>query len=165
MTATTNVGVPGKDYIGVGVGAVILNPQGEILLLKRSRKLPKERTTVGMWSIPGGEVNFGEKIEAALAREVWEELGVRVRVTKLIGHWDQILPKTKIHWHCISFLCAIRSGTPTIREPEKFDDLKWFPLSHLPKDAGIAHVAAPLFLLGKISRDELRRRIRETPES
>jgi len=50
----------GKDYIGVGVGAIIQDDKGQILLFKRSSKLHPDRTTVGMWSVSGGEVNFGE---------------------------------------------------------------------------------------------------------
>jgi ADP-ribose pyrophosphatase YjhB (NUDIX family) len=48
----------GKDFIGVGVGATILNNKNEILLLKRRQTISEERTTSGMWSIPGGEVEF-----------------------------------------------------------------------------------------------------------
>lgn len=51
MTRGKKIGVPGKDYIGLGVGAVILKGKDHILLLKRSSKIPKVRTTVGMWSM------------------------------------------------------------------------------------------------------------------
>jgi 8-oxo-dGTP diphosphatase len=156
---------PGKDYIGLGVGAVILKKRKEILLEKRSSILTSDRTTVGMWSIPGGEVEFGETIEDAVKREVKEELGVEIEIVKPIGHWDQVLKKSKIHWHCISFLCKIRSGTPKIMEPEKFNKLKWWPIKKIPKNAGIAHVAAPLYLLGKMSKKEFIKRLKETPES
>ena len=53
--------VAGKDHIGLGVGAVILRNDTQILLIKRSKQLAKDRTTVGMWSIPGGEVEYGEQ--------------------------------------------------------------------------------------------------------
>jgi mutator protein MutT len=155
----------GKDYIGLGVGAVILNDNNEILLMKRSHKLTVDRTTVGMWSIPGGEVDFGENVRNAVKREVKEELGVDIEILKPIGHWDQILQKAKVHWHCVSFICKIKKGTPKILEPDKFNKLKWFKLDKIPKNAGIAHVAAPLYMLGHMSKKELKKRIKETPES
>lgn len=155
----------GKDYIGLGIGAVILNAEGEILLMKRSRNLPSDRTTVGMWSIPGGEVEFGERVTDALRREIKEEIGVEITIDKLIGHWDQILPKSNIHWHSVTFACRISKGTPKIMEAKKFEQLKWFPINKIPKNAGIAHVAVPLYLLGKMSKAEFKRRLKQTPES
>lgn len=157
--------VAGKDHIGLGVGAVILRNKTQILLIKRSKKLLKERTTVGMWSIPGGEVEFAETAESAICREVREELGIVIRIKKLIGHWDQILPKARIHWHSVTFLCSIKSGTPSIKEPKKIVQLKWFDLKNIPKNSGVAHVAAPLVILGKMSRSEFEKRRKETPES
>ena len=60
---------PGKDYIGVGVGAVVLR-DGRLLLLLR-RKAPE----AGCWSIPGGKVEFGETCAHAVLRELSEETG------------------------------------------------------------------------------------------
>lgn len=165
MKVKASSNIAGQDFIGLGCGALILNEKNEILLMKRSSKLPADRTTVGMWSIPGGEVEVGEKVTDAVRREVTEELGIEITIDKVIGHWDQILPKTKIHWHCISFLCKIKKGEPKIIEPEKFNKLKWFKLNKIPKNAGIAHVAAPLHMLGKMSKKEFMKRLRETPES
>lgn len=53
----------GKDFIGVGVGAIILNENNEILLLLRER--PPE---AGCWSIPGGKVDLFETIEDSIKR-------------------------------------------------------------------------------------------------
>lgn len=157
--------IAGVDYIGLGVGAVILSKKREVLLMKRSKRLAVHRTTVGLWSIPGGEVEFGEKVTDALKREVREELGVEIVIERMIGHWDQILTKSKVHWHSVTFLCKIEKGEPKIKEPSKFDDLKWFAIDKIPKNAGIAHVAAPLFMLGKMSKREFKKRLQETPES
>lgn len=88
---------PGKDYIGVGVGAIIVNDEGKILLLKRKNSIDKSRTTIGMWSAPGGQVEFGEKAEDAAVRETKEEVGVGVEIVKPIGFSDQILNLTSPH--------------------------------------------------------------------
>ena len=155
----------GKDFIGVGVGATILNNKNEILLLKRRQNISEGRTTSGMWSIPGGEVEFMERIEDAVKREVREEIGVDVEIIKHIGYTDQILEKSKVHWSCHHFLCKIKSGEPKIIESDNFEKLVWFSIDKLPKDAGITHVIRPLYLLGLISEEEYKKRLEETSES
>ncbi len=155
----------GKDFIGVGVGATILNNKNEILLLKRRQSISEERTTSGMWSIPGGEVEFMEKIEDAVKREVREEIGVDVEIIKHIGYTDQILEKSKVHWSCHHFLCKIKNGEPKIIESDNFEKLEWFSIDKLPKNVGITHVIRPLYLLGLISEEEYKKRLEETSES
>ncbi len=53
----------GIDYIGVGVGAIIRNEQGEVFLARRGPLAKNER---GLWEFPGGAVEFGEKLADAL---------------------------------------------------------------------------------------------------
>ena len=154
----------GKDCIGIGCGAIILNDKTEVLLIRR-KNLGEDRTTPNMWSVPGGEVNFGEKVEEAVIREVKEEVGVDIEIIRHIGHYDQILKKSKVHWHCDSFLCRIKKGTPEIMEKDKFDRLEWAPINDIPKDSGIAHVVVPLYKLGLICKEDYGNRLRETPES
>ena len=56
------------------VAAAIYNQRGEILLAQR----PPGKTLAGLWEFPGGKVDSGETPEAALARELQEELGIMV---------------------------------------------------------------------------------------
>lgn len=155
----------GKDFIGVGVGTVIHEGQGRILLLKRSAHLDPSRSTLGMWSNPGGELDFGETVEQAARREALEEIGVEVEIERTIGHTDQILPHSGLHWHLVAFLAHIVGGEPRICEPAKFDDLRWFPLADLPENCGYHHVVVPLSQLGWISEAERRRRAGREAES
>lgn len=155
----------GKHYIGLGVGAVIFDKQGRIFLMKRSSHTKVHRTTGGMWSVPGGEVDFAETCEQAVKREIKEELGIDIKVIKLIGYTDQILKQAQVHWHSMHFLCQIISGKPKILEPKKCDQIRWFNPHKLPPNCGIAHVIRPLYLLGKISQAEYNKRIKTTPES
>jgi len=155
----------GRDFIGLGVGAFIVNNKNKVLLMLRSKYLPDDRTTVGMWSIPGGQVHFGETCKAAVAREAKEELGIGIEIVKLIGYTDQILKTKNLHWHSMHYLCKIKKGTPTIKEPDKCDAIKWFPLKKLPSNAGITHVVRPTYLLGKMKQAEYNRRLLVTSES
>jgi mutator protein MutT len=155
----------GKDFIGIGVGAIIVNDENEILMMKRAASVDKDRTTTGMWSVAGGQVEFGESAEDAIKREIEEELCVEVEITKFIGYTDQILKESGVHWLCLHFLCKIKDGKPHITEHGKTEKLEWFAVTDLPINVGIAHVIRPLYLLGWITKEEYEKRLRTTPES
>jgi 8-oxo-dGTP diphosphatase len=57
------------------VAAVLTRPNGRVLLAQR----PPGKVYAGYWEFPGGKVEAGESLEAALARELHEELGILVR--------------------------------------------------------------------------------------
>jgi ADP-ribose pyrophosphatase YjhB (NUDIX family) len=59
----------------VVVGAVVLDVRGRVLLVRRRRP-----PSAGSWSLPGGHVEPGESLDAAIQREVLEETAVRARV-------------------------------------------------------------------------------------
>jgi ADP-ribose pyrophosphatase YjhB (NUDIX family) len=63
----------------VAVGAIIVS-DGALLMVRRARE-----PGMGLWSIPGGRVEFGEHLGAALEREVKEETDLDVEVGDLIG--------------------------------------------------------------------------------
>jgi len=63
-----------KPTILVVVAAALSNDSGEILLQKR----PSGAQMAGLWEFPGGKVDTGESPEAALVRELHEELGIKV---------------------------------------------------------------------------------------
>ena len=67
----------GVDFIGVGVGAVILNQEGMVFLARRGRE---SRNESGKWEFPGGALEFNETLEHALEREVMEEYGFLIEV-------------------------------------------------------------------------------------
>ena len=116
----------GKDYIGVGVGGVLIS-EGKILLLKRV-KAPE----TGCWTIPGGTLEFNETLEDCIIREVEEELGIVVRVKELLCITNHIVPQDKVHWVSPAFLLEIISGIPENKEPNCHSDMRWFPIDVLP---------------------------------
>lgn len=122
----------GKDYIGVGVGAVILNEKRQILLLLRERSPEK-----GCWCIPGGKVEFGETIEDAIKREVKEEVNVDVQIIKLIGVTNHIVLKEEVHWVAPTFLTKVTQGREKNMEPQKHKDMRWFSLNNMPSNITI----------------------------
>ncbi|MBU5442402.1 NUDIX hydrolase [Paenibacillus sp. MSJ-34] len=65
-----------RPLILVGVVVFIFNPNGELLL---------QRKTSGRWAVPGGLMELGESTEETGRREVLEETGLRVGTMKLVG--------------------------------------------------------------------------------
>ncbi len=120
----------GIDYIGIGCGALIINENNETLLLKRT---DKSRNQAGFWSKPGGGVEFGEKVEDAVRREVKEELGIDIELTKFLGFTNQIIKDESQHWIAFNYLAKIIKGQPQNLEPEKHEEIKWFKFSDLPE--------------------------------
>ena len=121
----------GVDYIGVGVGAVIVDTAGRLFLAKRGPKAKNER---GLWEFPGGAVEFGETLAEALRREMREEYGFEIAVGELLDVVDHILPAEGQHWVSPSFICSVVSGEPVIQESEKCCAIGWFAPEDLPKD-------------------------------
>ncbi|NTU77516.1 MAG: NUDIX domain-containing protein [Alphaproteobacteria bacterium] len=118
----------GKDYIGVGVGAVIARAQkSEVLLVKR--KKPPE---AGCWSIPGGAVEFGETFEKAVVREIKEEVGLDIKVDRLLRVTDHIVPDEGVHWISPAYEASIVQGEARNLEPDKHEAVEWFPVNRLP---------------------------------
>jgi 8-oxo-dGTP diphosphatase len=121
----------GIDYIGVGVGAIIVNSEGRLFLAQRGPLAKNER---GRWEFPGGSVEFGETLAHALAREMREEFGIDIQVGQLLDVVDHILVEEKQHWVSPAYLCRIISGEPTIKEPEKCSAIDWFFPDEVPPE-------------------------------
>lgn len=124
----------GIDYIGVGVGAILVDEQGRLFLSRRGPLAKNER---GLWEFPGGSVEFGETLANALKREMLEEYGIEIEVGELLDVVDHILPEEGQHWVSPTFICRILSGEPVIREPGKCIEIGWFAPDHMPENLTI----------------------------
>jgi len=91
-----------------GVGALIFRGDS-ILLVERARSPLK-----GYWSLPGGLIEPGEKIDDALKREVREETGLIVRPKKLFEIFERIMPdaegRPEYHYILHDYLCRVVGG-------------------------------------------------------
>ena len=115
----------GFDVIGVGVGAMIFNEAGEVFLSQRGPLAKNER---GTWEFPGGGVDYGERLEDAIQREIMEEYGMVIEITALLSVDDHILPAEGQHWVSPTYLARHISGEPRILEPGKCSAIGWFAI-------------------------------------
>jgi 8-oxo-dGTP diphosphatase len=114
----------------VAVGAVIFD-RDRVLLVQRGQEPLK-----GEWSLPGGVVEIGETLEAALAREVREEASLEIEVGSVVEVLDSIRRdpdgRAQYHYVIIDYVCRIRGGT-TIDPVSGTDaaDVRWVALDEL----------------------------------
>jgi 8-oxo-dGTP diphosphatase len=104
----------------VGVGAVILDGN-RVLLVRRGQEPMK-----GEWSIPGGALELGEALEAAVRREVLEETGLEVETVAMVEVLDKIVTESgrvRYHYVLIDFLCRVLGGT--LKAGSDADDVRW----------------------------------------
>ena len=100
----------------IEVVAAVICRDGKILITRRldGAHLP------GLWEFPGGKVEPGETLKAALMREIREEVGVNVIVFDQCLSIDHEYPRKSVRLHF--FNCAIISGEPRLIQVA---DLSW----------------------------------------
>lgn len=102
----------------LAVSAAIFR-DGKVLLVRRARFPAK-----GFYSLPGGRVEFGETLHAALHREVDEETALKIKIVGLAG-FREVVPGTSGggHYLIMSFAARWRSGEPVLND--ELDDFRW----------------------------------------
>jgi 8-oxo-dGTP diphosphatase len=105
-------------YPQLAVSAAIFR-DGKILLVRRARSPAR-----GFYSLPGGRVEFGETLHAALHREVAEETALKIEILEL-ATWREVLPGTTGggHYLIMSFAARWTSGEVVLND--ELDDHKW----------------------------------------
>ncbi|MFI7213272.1 NUDIX domain-containing protein [Micromonospora maritima] len=133
-------------------GALVEN--GAVLLVHRS---PTRRAYPDLWDLPGGHVEAGESERQALAREMFEELGLRIATesSSRLGDVRVGSGDNAVHisvWHVGEW-----AGSPTNRAPDEHDDIAWVGIDEL---AGLplVHGALPALLRSLPAPDRLSRR-------
>jgi mutator protein MutT len=85
------------DYPRIGVGAIILH-EDKVLLVRRGQS-----PSFGKWSLPGGLVELGETTTEAIAREIVEECGIKIRVVDVAGVITRVVrdDEDRIRYHYV----------------------------------------------------------------
>jgi mutator protein MutT len=114
----------------VGVGAVVIDDDNRILLVRRSHA-----PLLGQWSVPGGKVELGERMEDALKREVREETGLAVVPVSVLKVLDRIetddTGRVRFHFVLVDFLCRPESAAATPQAASDASEARWVPLEGL----------------------------------
>ena len=97
---------PTRPFLGVGA---LIFEGAKILLVERGKEPLK-----GYWSLPGGILETGEKLEAAVRREVLEETGLEVEPLSIFEIFERIMPdaggRPEYHYVLIDYLCRPTGG-------------------------------------------------------
>ena len=113
----------------VGAGALIFW-DGKLLLVKRGAQ-----PGFGKWSVPGGLVELGERVQDAMVREVKEEVGFDVEVVKLTDVADTITldnnGRVQYHFVVVNFLARIVGGE--LKTATDILEARWVPVEEVEK--------------------------------
>lgn len=109
----------GDSNLGVGVNGIV-SLKNKVLLIQRE--------DLKIWALPGGVVEENETLEQAVAREVWEETGIKVMPKKLTGIYLRTKWKKNL---LFAFLCKKIGGQ--IKTGEESLRVEWVPLTKARK--------------------------------
>ncbi len=113
----------------LGCGAIVCR-DGAVLLVKRGRP-PR----IGEWAIPGGKVQPGESLRAAVEREVREETSIHIHATEQVYLLEYLehdaAGKLTFHYVVLDYRADYIAGEP--RAGDDAEEAAWVPFTRLPE--------------------------------
>lgn len=112
-------------YPILGVGALVTRGN-EVLLVQRGHA-----PMAGEWAVPGGKVEFGETMAAAVRREIFEETGIDIEVGELVYNFESIAEDNSYHYVVFDYLARpIEANKMPIAADDALD-ARWISLDDL----------------------------------
>jgi 8-oxo-dGTP diphosphatase len=105
------------------VAAIIERADGSLLVGRRAA----HKASAGLWEFPGGKPELGESEPEALEREIFEELGVAVRVLRLFDRSVTEVAGVAIELAC--YACELVGAEPSASTDH--DELRWVSVGEL----------------------------------
>jgi 8-oxo-dGTP diphosphatase len=105
----------------------IIFEDDKVLLIERIHEPYKGHSV-----LPGGFVEFGERLEEAIVREVFEETGLRTKVIRFTGIYDD--PKRDPRGHVITVPYILKRTGGKIRDSSETRNVRFWPLNKLPRN-------------------------------
>lgn len=112
----------------LGVDAIIMKA-GKVLAMKPSRGWGQ-----GYWKLPGGVVSYGETPEESLEREVREEVGLKVKSSKLVAILKKVFPESEMCFTCFVYLCEV--GGEIRPAEDEVEKIAWMGPKELMEKTG-----------------------------
>lgn len=120
---------------GVGIGVMIFNKEGKVLLILRNddvKKADSDMRLEGTWTFPAGKVKLGETIYDASVRKVKEEVNIDIENPKIISISDDI--NDYAHFVTIGLIVKGYKGNISLGNTEEHVDYKFFDINDLPEN-------------------------------
>jgi len=120
-----------KKYPLVGTGILIQREDGKVLM-----GLRQGSHGAGEWNFPGGHLEFGETLFDCAKREVKEETGLDVEIIRVHSVADEMkyIESHGRHYVNIGLTAKYLGGEPSLTEPDKYVEWRWFSLDDLPEN-------------------------------
>ncbi len=121
----------------------------QLLLIRRAVNPAK-----GKWALPGGYMDAGEMPEAALKRELWEEVGLEIEIDRLIDIFPMVGREVTSPGIVLAYVArpAIGAATGELQSNDDVSAAAWFTPAALPTDIAFDSTRQ---LLAEWQRDEL----------
>ncbi|MEX2614569.1 MAG: (deoxy)nucleoside triphosphate pyrophosphohydrolase [Alphaproteobacteria bacterium] len=120
--------------------AALVDPDGRVLIARR----PPGKAMAGLWEFPGGKVHDGETPEAALVRELHEEIGIDTRQSCLAPIAFASHSYDDFHLLMPLFVCRVWKGRPAPREGQELTWVRPARLGDYPMPAADIPLVAML---------------------
>lgn len=132
-----------KQHVVPSVVAVIIDDADRVVLTRRSVAPFR-----GLWVMPGGKIDLGEPIAAAVHREVREEIGIDVVVGALLDVFEHLTPGADNDHFVILYYRCRASTRALIPNPAEVAEARWIARADLPRYPvadGTRHILGTLF--------------------
>ena len=124
-----------KKLQGKTATAIIPFPEAKILLIKRDTVPFK-----GYWALPGGRMEVGETVEQTIIREVKEETGLDVEISRVIGEYVETGVKDGVEYEYYPTCFAVKVvGGEIKRQESEIQQIQLFSVKALPKPLAFVH--------------------------
>jgi 8-oxo-dGTP diphosphatase len=111
----------------VGVAVVACDAAGRFLLVRRA--------DTGTWALPGGTLEWGERIGACVIRELAEEASAKVESDpKLLGVYSDPSRDPRFHAVTVVVACLVSAANPHAENPLEIVDARFFAAADLPAE-------------------------------
>lgn len=118
---------------GTGLGVLLFNDEGKILLIKRNddaEKAASDMRLEGTWTLPAGKIKYGETIFEAARRKAMQEVNLNIDDLSIISIADDI--NEYAHFITLGILARMWNGEVNLGDSEEQGEYDWFDINDLP---------------------------------